>query len=89
MPLLRIQRTTGRPVVFTVSGCLDAENVCELCQLIDAEPSGAMVVLDLTDLLLADREAVRVLRDCETSGRIVLRNCPAYVRLWIAAEGNR
>ena len=75
--------------MFTISGCLDAENVCELCQLIDAEPSGAMVVLDLTDLLLADREAVRVLRNCETSGRIVLRNCPAYVRLWIAAEGNR
>jgi hypothetical protein len=84
--LLKIQRTMGRSVMFTVSGRLDAENVGELCQLIDAEPAGAMVVLDLTDLVLADREAVRLLGDCETGERIVLRNCPAYIRVWMAAE---
>jgi anti-anti-sigma regulatory factor len=77
-----------RTVVFTVSGRLDAENVSELCQLIDAEPAGAVVVLDLTDLVLADRDAVRCLRDCETADRIVLRNCPAYIRAWMAAEEN-
>ena len=54
-----------RTVVFTVSGRLDAENVSELCQLIDAEPGGAAVVLDFTDLVLADRDAIRYLRDCE------------------------
>ena len=84
--LLRIQRTMDRIVVFTVSGRLDAENVNELCQLIDAEPAGAVVVLDFTDLLLADRDAIRFLRDCETGDRIVLRNCPAYIRLWMAAQ---
>ena len=78
----------GRTVVLTVSGGLDAENVGELCQLINAEPAGAVVVLDLTDLVLADREAVRLLRDCETGERIVLRNCPAYVRVWMAAENH-
>jgi len=77
-----------RTVVFTVSGRLDAENVGELCRLIDAEPAGAVVVLDLTDLVLADRDAVRLLRECETGGRIVLRNCPAYIRVWMAAEEN-
>ena len=74
--------------VFTVSGRLDAENVSELCQLIDAEPAGAVVVLDFTDLVLADRDAIRYLRDCETGDRIVLRNCPAYIRAWMAAEEN-
>ena len=77
-----------RTVVFTVSGRLDAENVSELCQLIDAEPAGAAVVLDFTDLVLADRDAIRYLRDCETGDRIVLRNCPAYIRAWMATEEN-
>ena len=88
MALLKIQRTMGRTVVFTVSGGLDAENVGELCQLIDAEPAGALVVLDLTDLVMADRDAVRLLRHCETGERMVLRNCPAYIRVWMAAEEN-
>ena len=73
-----------RTVAFTVSGRLDAENVSELCQLIDAEPAGAVVVLDFTDLVLADRDAIHHLRDCETGDRIVLRNCPAYIRVWLA-----
>ena len=87
--LLKIQRTMDRTVVFTISGRLDVENVSELCQLIDAEPAGAVVVLDFTDLVLADRDAIRCLRDCETGDRIVLRNCPAYIRAWMAAEENR
>jgi hypothetical protein len=86
--LLKIQRTMDRTVVFTVSGRLDPENVSELCQLIDAEPAGAVVVLDFTDVVLADRDAIRYLRDCETGDRIVLRNCPGYIRLWMAAEEN-
>jgi anti-anti-sigma regulatory factor len=81
--LLKIQRRMGPALVFTVSGRLDVENVGELCQLIDAEPASAVVVLDLTDLLLADRDAASYLRDYETGGRIVLRNCPAYVRAWL------
>jgi anti-anti-sigma regulatory factor len=88
VPLLKIQRTMDRTVVFTVSGGLDAENVSALCQLVDAEPAGAVVVLDLANLVLADRDAVRLLRRCETGGRMVLRNCPAYVRTWMAAEEN-
>ena len=88
MALLKIQRRMDPALVFTVSGRLDVENVGELCHLIDAEPAGAVVVLDLTDLVLADRDAVRYLRDYETGDRIVLRNCPAYIRAWMAAEEN-
>jgi anti-anti-sigma regulatory factor len=88
VPLLKIRRTVDRTVVFTVSGRLDAENVSEVCQLIEAEPAGGVMVLDLTDLVLADRDAIRHLRDYETGGRIVLRNCPAYIRDWMAADDN-
>jgi hypothetical protein len=86
--LLKIQRKMDPTLVFTVSGRLDVENVGELCHLIDAEPAGVVVVLDLTDLVLADRDVVRYLRGYETGGRIVLRNCPAYIRAWMAAEEN-
>ena len=84
--MLKIHRTSGRTVVFTISGQLDADNVNELCQLIDAEPAGGVPVLDLTDLVLADREAVCFLREYEARGRVALRNCPAYVRRWMADE---
>ena len=81
--MLKIHRTSGRKVVFTVSGQLDSDNVNELCQVVDAEPGGGVLVLDLTDLVLADRDAVRFLREYEARGRVVLRNCPAYVRTWM------
>jgi hypothetical protein len=86
--MLKIHRTSGRRVVFTVSGQLDADNVSELCQLVDAEPAGSVLVLDLTDLVLADRDAVRFLREYEALRRVVLRNCPAYVRTWMLGENN-
>ena len=85
-PMLKINRKGGRTVVFTISGHLDADNVNELCQIVDAEPAGGVMALDLTDLLLADRDAVRVLRQYEARGRVVLRNCPAYVRTWMAGQ---
>ena len=87
--MLKIHRTSGRTQVLTISGQLGADNVSELCQLIDAEPAGGVLVLDLMDLVLADRNAVRLLRQYEASGRVVLRNCPAYVRTWMEGEHDR
>jgi hypothetical protein len=87
--MLKIHRTSGRTVLFTVSGQLDADNVNELCQLIDAEPPGGVPVLDLTDLVLADRDAIRLLGEYKARGRVVLRNCPAYIRTWMAGEPDR
>ena len=84
--MLKIRRTSGRTVVFAVSGQLDAGSVNELRQIVDGEPTGGVPVLDLTDLVLADRDAVRFLKEYEARGRVVLRNCPAYVRTWIAGE---
>ena len=81
--MLRIHRTSDPTVVFTISGRLDADSVKELCQMVDIEPAGSVLVLDLRDLVLADRDAVRFLREHEARGRVVLRNCPAYVRTWM------
>jgi anti-anti-sigma regulatory factor len=88
--MLRIQCTTNRTItVLTVSGRLDAENVSELRQSLDRVPAGEAVVLDLADLVLADREAIRFLGDREACGRIVLRNCPGYIRRWMTGEDTR
>jgi anti-anti-sigma regulatory factor len=87
--MLRIQRTTDRAaVVLTVSGRLGADNVSELCEAINATSSSTTVMLDLTDLVLADRDVVRLLREFEACKRIVLRNCPAYIRSWMSAESD-
>ena len=84
--MLKIHRTSGRTVVFRICGRLDADNVSELCHLVDVEPGGGVLVLDLADLVLADRDAIHFLREYETRGRIVLRNCPAYVRTWMGGR---
>ena len=81
--MLKIQRKANGDVVFTVVGRLEPDNVGELLQLLAAEPPGRTIVLDLKDLVLVDREAVRFLGRCESQG-IVLRNCPPYIRGWMA-----
>jgi len=39
----------------------------------------------LGEVRLADRDAVRFLRDCEADG-MKLQNCPLYIREWIDRE---
>ena len=86
--MLKIQRTANGDVVFTVSGRLQADNVSELSALLAAEQGGRTRVLDLKDLVLVDGDAVRFLRACEADG-IVVRNCPPYIRAWMAREGEQ
>jgi anti-anti-sigma regulatory factor len=86
--MLRIQRTENGDVVFTVSGRLEAQNVSELSALLAAEEDGRPRVLDLKDLVLVDGDVVRFLCAC-AKDRIVLRNCPPYIRAWMAREGER
>jgi hypothetical protein len=84
-PMLRIDRKANGDVVLTLSGRLEADNVSELAALLAAEPLGRMVVLDLKDVVLVDRDTVRFLRARERGG-VALRNCPPYIREWIARE---
>ncbi len=83
--MLKIQRIANGDVVLTLSGRLGADNVSELSALLAAEPAGRALVLDLKDVVLVDRETVRFLREREGDG-ITLRNCPPYIREWIARE---
>ena len=83
--MLKIQRKANSDVVFTVSGRLEADNVGELSALLAAEQDGRTRVLDLKDLVLVDGNTVRFLRTCEADS-IVLRNCPPYIRAWMARD---
>ena len=49
------------------------------------EGSTQGIVLDLADLKLIDRDAVRFLAACETKG-VELRQCAPYIRDWIDRE---
>jgi anti-anti-sigma regulatory factor len=86
--MLKIQRKANGDVVLTLSGRLQADNVSELVALLAAEPAGRALVLDLKDVVLVDRDIVRFLLAREGDG-IVLRNCPPYIREWIAREAQR
>jgi hypothetical protein len=81
---LRIERSTRqRFTVFTLSGRMEAEHVAELKELFCRDHRN--IILDLRELRLADRDAVRFLRDCEVNG-VKLENCPGYVREWMDRE---
>jgi len=83
--MLRIQRSTNGEVVVTVSGRLQAENLGDLETQLQPDAEGRRVILDLKDLTLVDREAVKFLERCEADS-VKLKNCPAYIREWIVRE---
>jgi predicted metal-binding protein len=81
---LRIERSVRQGfTVFTLSGHMRADEVAELKALFDADYG--TIVLDLQDVRLADRDAVKFLGSCERDG-MKLENCPAYVREWMERE---
>jgi anti-anti-sigma regulatory factor len=83
--MLRIQRSCNGEVVLALSGRMNAENLPELETLFESETKSLPIVLDLKDLTLVDRDAVRFLERCEAD-TVKLKNCPAYVREWIERE---
>ena len=70
-------------VVMRVSGQIHGENVDILREVIEQETG--RLALDLTEIILVDREAVRLLAVSEANG-IELRTCPAYIRECVAKE---
>jgi predicted metal-binding protein len=80
----RIERSARqRFTVLALSGRMEAEQVAELKELFDRDYRN--IILDLRDVRLADRDAVRFLRGCEADG-MKLENCPAYIREWVDRE---
>jgi len=73
----------GDLVVLRISGRITQEDVEVLRSAIDQE-RGA-IAIDLGEVGLVDRSAVNLLALIEARG-VELRNCPAYIREWIARE---
>lgn len=70
-------------VILRISGRITRQDVDMLQILLEQERSA--VALDLKDVLLVDREAVKLLALCESNGT-ELRNCSAYIREWVRRE---
>jgi anti-anti-sigma regulatory factor len=85
MHTLRIERSANGEVILALSGRMSGENVGELEKILKTEAAGHRIVLDLKDLTLVDRDAVRFLSHCEADS-IKLKNCPAYIREWMERE---
>jgi hypothetical protein len=83
---LKIEKSVRRgSAVFVLSGRLEVEHIGELEGLFDLQKSTLAIVLDLREVRLADRGAVKFLARCE-SGGVQLENCPAYIREWMGKE---
>lgn len=84
--MLRIQRAAdGGVVVFTLSGRIGGERVAVLQSLLEFEAQHHRIVLNLQEVDLVDRDAVRFLARCAADG-IQFEHCPAYIREWINRE---
>src|SRR5260370_33050428 len=81
----RIDRlVTGKDlVVLCISGRITGQHVDVVRALLEQERSP--FAIDLKDVLLVDRDAVKLLALTEINGT-ELRNSPAYIREWVAWE---
>jgi len=83
--VLKIDRDAdGTRLILRLSGRLQSEYVEQLRVEMRV---GDQVVLDLQDLKLVDRDAVRFLGACQANGT-ELKHCSPYIREWIAKEKN-
>jgi hypothetical protein len=79
----RIDRlSTEQGLVLAISGRL-AEEDLELVRM--ALDGRRVVAIELAEVELVSRDAVKVLVRAESEG-IELRGCPAYIREWITNE---
>jgi len=86
--MLKIQRSSDREGLFSLSGRIEFGDIAELQRLLGLEAVGQDIAFDLRDVTLIDRDAVKFLARCEVE-RIKLENCPAYIREWIDADRGR
>lgn len=68
--------------IFALSGRIRGEDEIVMEQLMGSKANDYNIILDLKDVRLVDREAVRFLSQCESQG-VKLENCPLYIREWI------
>jgi hypothetical protein len=85
--MLRIEKCSdGQTAIIRLSGRIQSEHL----RLLRVEINGGTqkTILNLEEVALVDRDAVRFLGHCESNG-IELRTCPLYVREWILREKAR
>ena len=75
----------GRLTVFALSGRIEKQAVKELSKLFEGQTGRGDIVLDLKDVVVIDREAMRFFADCEADG-VQLENCTPYIREWMERE---
>lgn len=82
---LKIQKRLDEPGCLTLafSGRIQSEHLGHFS--IPFGNERRRIVLDLNEVILVDREAVRFLALCEMKGA-ELRNCPPFIREWILRE---
>jgi len=79
----RIDRlSTERGLVLYISGRLAAE---DLDVVRTALGGGRVVAIELGEIELVGRDAVKLLAQAEDEG-LELRSCPAYIREWMTNE---
>jgi anti-anti-sigma regulatory factor len=86
--MLKIRRAEEKGcVIFTLSGRIEEEHVTELQHLLEADAKAPGITLDLEEVRLVDRKAVKFLAACEGRG-IELKHCASYIRQWIETGGD-
>lgn len=70
-------------MIFRISGRITGPDVDLIRAVLEQESSS--LVIDLKQVLLADRDAVSFLAACESKGA-ELKNCPPYIREWVTRE---
>ena len=80
--VFKIQKSKNGTTVIALSGRMEKEHIVELEKLLEAEPAGGLIVLDLKNLTLAGQREIEFFAGCEERG-FTLANCPPYIREWI------
>ena len=80
---LKIERAKGESTIFMLRGDIESDHIRELQKLLHLSTNGSVIVFDLKEVMLVDRDVVAFLKQCESNG-VILRNCPDYLREWIS-----
>jgi hypothetical protein len=84
-PFFKLSPSEEEKAIMAVSGRIEESDLPDLQTVLDAEVKTPDLTLDLGEVRLVNRGALRFLADCEAKG-IKLKNCPAYIREWLGAD---
>ena len=85
MPFRIDTAARGKFTVFILSGRIETEAIAELKRLFECQTDYRDIVLDLKDVGVIDRDAMRFFMRCEADG-VKLENCDSYIREWMERE---